>query len=188
MFFYVIFRILYVNTFKKVYFLGYKIQEISMVNKYGTNVFKPKGTIHKATKEKQAIIGLMRNDVLKYMMQLPLIDFAKKNPQLLQFVKEQFGESASEFTVEMAVAYQNIAYNIVNPNAKDFSYIQAELYGKVKEEAQVKVIELPPMQDDSDILNRLDTKTLERLLNERKLMEAPKETFQEVESFTLIEL
>lgn len=153
-----------------------------MINKYGTKVVKPKGAIHKSTQAKNAINGLMRNDVLKYMMQLPLLDFAKKNSQLLEFVKLQFGDSVSEFTVEMAVAYLNIGANMMNPNLKDFSYLQAELYGKVKEESKAEIIQLPQMQDDSDIINKLDTQTLERLLAERKLYEAPKETFQQIAS------
>jgi hypothetical protein len=159
-----------------------------MVNKYGTQVTKPKGAIHKATREKQAIQGLMRNDVLKYLMQLPLKDFAKKNPQLLEFVELTFGESLNEFTVEIAVAYQNIASLITNPNLKDFSYLQAELYGKVKETSEAKTFELPPMQDDSDIINRLDTKTIEMILAQRKALETPRETFQPKEEFELISM
>lgn len=159
-----------------------------MVNKYGTNVSKPKGAIHKATKEKQAIQGLMRNDVLKYLMQLPLKDFAKKNPQFLDFVELTFGTALDEFTVEIAVAYQNIASLITNPNLKDFSYLQAELYGKVKEASEAKTIELPQMQDESEILNKLDTKTLEMLLAQRKSLEAPKETFHKETDFELISI
>lgn len=160
-----------------------------MVNKYGTQVNKPKGAIHKATQEKKAIQGLMRNDVLKYLMQLPLIDFAKKNPQLLEFIELTFGKSVNEFTVEIAVAYQNIASLITNPNLKDFSYLQAELYGKVKEASEAKTFELPPMQDDSDVLLRTDTKVLERILAERKILESPKETFQPVvQDFELVEM
>lgn len=159
-----------------------------MVNKYGTQVSKPKGTIHKATKEKQAIQGLMRNDVLKYLMQLPLKDFAKKNPQFLEFVEFTFGTALDEFTVEIAVAYQNIASLITNPNLKDFSYLQAELYGKVKEASEAKTIELPQMQDESEILNKLDTKTLEMLLAQRKSLEAPKETFHKETDFELISI
>jgi len=49
-----------------------------MVNKNGAIVSKPKGAIHKSTKEKQAIQGLMRNDVLKYLMQLPLKDYENR--------------------------------------------------------------------------------------------------------------
>jgi hypothetical protein len=159
-----------------------------MVNKYGKIISKPKGAIHKATKEKQAIQGLMRNDVLKYLMQLPLIDFAKKNPQLLQFVEINFGDSLNGFTVEIAVAYQNIASLITNPNLKDFSYLQAELYGKVKEASEAKTFELPQMQDESDIINKLDTKTIEMILAQRKALEAPKETFKPVDEFDLISM
>lgn len=159
-----------------------------MVNKDGTIVSKPKGAIHKSTKEKQAIQGLMRNDVLKYLMQLPLKDFAKKNPQFLEFVEMTFGTSLDEFTVEIAVAYQNIASLITNPNLKDFSYLQAELYGKVKEASEAKVIDLPQMQDESEILNKLDTKTLEMLLAQRKSLEAPKETFHKETDFELISI
>lgn len=159
-----------------------------MVNKDGTIVSKPKGAIHKSTKEKQAIQGLMRNDVLKYLMQLPLKDFAKKNPQFLDFVQETFGTALDEFTVEIAVAYQNIASLITNPSLKDFSYLQAELYGKVKEASEAKTFELPQMQDESEILNKLDTKTLEMILAQRKSLEAPKETFQPKEEFELISM
>ena len=159
-----------------------------MINKHGTKVFKPKGAIHKSTQTKNAITGLMRNDVLKYLMQLPLIDFAKKNPQLLEFVELTFGKAAEEFTVEIAVGYQNIASLITNPNLKDFSYLQAELYGKVKEASEAKTFELPAMQDDSDIINRLDTQTLETLLAERRAMELPKEVFQSSPDFELISI
>lgn len=159
-----------------------------MVNSQGRIISKPKGAIHKATREKQAIQGLMRNDVLKYLMQLPLKDFAKKNPQMLEFVELTFGQSLNEFTVEIAVAYQNIASLITNPNLKDFSYLQAELYGKVKEASEAKTFELPEMQDESEIINRLDTQTLERILAERKVLEAPKETFQPREEFELISM
>ena len=159
-----------------------------MINKYGTKVTKPKGAIHKSTQIKNTISGLMRSDVLKYMMQLPLRDFAKKNPQFLEFVELTFGKNIDDFTVEMVVAYQNIASLVQNPNLKDFSYLQAELYGKVKEESIQPTLELPQMIDDSEVLNRIDTKTLEMLLAERKVSEAPKETFQKLDEFELVDI
>jgi len=159
-----------------------------MINKYGTEVSKPKGAIHKATQKKREFSGLMRNEVLNYLMQMPLLDFAKKNKQLLEFVEIQFGEAANDMIVEDAFAYQNVAYGIMNPNAKDLSYIQAERFGKLKETQEAKTFELPPMQDDSDIINRLDTQTLERILAERKVLEAPKEVFHPKEEFELISM
>jgi len=159
-----------------------------MVNKYGTVISKPKGAIHKSTQKKREFSGLMRNEVLMYMMQMPLLDFAKKNTQFFEFVELQFGESAKNMIVQDAVAYQNIAYNIMNPSPKDLSYLWAEMYGKVKEASEAKTFELPQMQDESEILNKLDTRTLEMLLAQRKSLEAPKETFQPKEEFELISI
>lgn len=134
-----------------------------MINKAGVEVVKPKGAVSIGTKIK----GVMRSDVLKFMMQLPLKEFAKKNRELKEYVELNF-QNPDEFTVEMGLAYQNIAKLIMNPNAKDYSYIQAEVYGKVKEESNTTTIELPPMQDITDLLETLDTQTLERILSKRK--------------------
>lgn len=134
-----------------------------MINKAGVEVVKPKGAVSIGTKIK----GVMRSDVLKFMMQLPLKEFAKKNRELKEYVELNF-HNPDEFTVEMGLAYQNIAKLIMNPNAKDYSYIQAEVYGKVKEESNTTTIELPPMQDITDLLESVDTQTLERLLSKRK--------------------
>lgn len=159
-----------------------------MVNKDGTIVSKPKGAIHKATQKKREFTGLMRNEVLNFMMQMPLIDFAKKNKQLLEFVELQFGEAANDMIVEDAFVYQNISYGIMNPSAKDLSYVWAERFGKVKEASEAKTIELPQMVDESEVLNKLDTKTLEMLLAQRKSLEAPKETFHKETEFELISI
>lgn len=140
-----------------------------MINKYGTKVQKPKGAIHKSTQIK----SFMRNDILKHIMQLPLREFASKNADLKAYVEAKFGDSADELTVEMAMVSQNVGYNIMNPNAKDFSYIMAELYGKVKEEANNQIIELPPMQDATDILNSMTDEELQIFINQRKSLNSP---------------
>jgi hypothetical protein len=139
-----------------------------MINKYGTEVNKPKGAISKTTELK----NLMRSDALKFLMQLPLKEFAKKNIDLQEFIEIKFGKQADDMTVGIALAYQNISHNIMNPNPKDFSYIQAEIFGKVKEETTSNIIELPIMQDATDMLESIDTKTLERLLEQRKISES----------------
>jgi len=152
-----------------------------MINKYGTEVSKPKGAISKTTELK----NLMRSDALKFLMQLPLKEFAKKNVDLQEFIEIKFGKQADDMTVGIALAYQNISHNIMNPNPKDFSYIQAEIFGKVKEETTSNVIELPIMQDATDILNSIDTKTLERLLEQRKTAEIVETAEAPIESFEL---
>lgn len=117
---------------------------------------------------KRAEFKIGRSTFLKEIMQRPLTDLMKYSKDFREYCNENF-DNPSELLVAEAFEIATIISYFVNPDKSRFyTSINAELFGKVKEQAENKTIQLPTMQDPIDIIKGLDVSTIEMILAQKK--------------------
>jgi hypothetical protein len=126
---------------------------------------------------KRAEFKIGRSTFLKEIMQRPLTDLMKYSKDFKEYCNENFDNPSELLVAEAFEIATIISYFMQADKSRFYTSINAELFGKVKEQSESKRIELPQMIDPIEMAKSLDKATLLMLLdlqlNEPAKLESP---------------
>jgi len=117
---------------------------------------------------KRAEFKIGRSTFLKEIMQRPLTDLMKYSKDFKEYCNEQFDNPSELLVAEAFEIATIISYFMAPDKSRFYTSINAELFGKVKEQSESKTIQLPVMADPIETIKALDIHSLELILEQKK--------------------
>lgn len=118
-----------------------------------------------------------RSNLIKEIFSRPLSDLTAMSKEFKKIMENKF-QNLDELTVFEALQISTVMKYLVKGDPKDYQNLTENAFGKVKEETENRVIEIPVFEDPLTILKKLDKASLQTLIN----------SIQEPQSIEIIQL